>query len=78
MTGRDLIVYILENGLENEPVVKNGKIIGFMTISEVASKMNVGLPTISVWILQGRLDHIKIGGAIYIPANFKLKEIKND
>ena len=39
MTGRELIVYILENGLENEPIFKNGKPIGFITHKAYVSKM---------------------------------------
>lgn len=69
MTGRDLIIYILSNGLENEPIVKDGKLIGFMTVEEAATKMNVGVATIRVWIYQRRLDCITLGNVIYIPAN---------
>ena len=71
MTGRDLIIYILENGLENEPVFKNGKFIGFVTADEVALKTNVGLATVHAWIHQDRLDSVLIKDGIYIPANFK-------
>ena len=39
MTGRELILYILENGLENEPVIKNGTFVGFMTVTQAAEKM---------------------------------------
>ena len=46
MTCRELIIYILENNLEDEPVFKNGKFIGTMTISEAAAKLNVGSATI--------------------------------
>ena len=69
MTGRDLILYILSNGLENEPIVKDGKLLGFMTVDEAAAKMHVGAATIHVWIYQRRLNYISIGDAIYIPAN---------
>lgn len=31
MTGRDLILYILMNNLEDEPVFEEGKFIGFVT-----------------------------------------------
>lgn len=72
MTGRDLIMYILSNGLENEPIVKDGKLIGFMTVDEAAAKMNVGNATILVWIFQNRLSHILIGDNFYIPTNSKL------
>ena len=67
MTGRDLIIYILSNGLENEPIVKDGKLIGFMTVEEAATKMNVGSATIVVWVLQRRLPFVSIGESIYIP-----------
>jgi hypothetical protein len=72
MTGRDLIIYILKNNLENEPVFKEGKFIGYMTAQEVAGKANVGVATVCAWIQQGWLDCVIIGGNIYIPANFKL------
>lgn len=70
MTGRELILYILENGLEGEPVFKNGKFVGFITAGEVAAKLNVGLPTVYVWISQKKLDGILVGDTMYIPANF--------
>lgn len=69
MTGKDLIMYILENNLENEPVAKNGKLIGFMTVSEVAVKMNVSFPTVLVWANQGMLDGIQIGGKTFFPVS---------
>lgn len=69
MTGRDLIIYILSNGLEDEPIVKDGKLVGFMTVEEAACKMRVGVATIHVWIYQRQLDYISIGNTIYIPAN---------
>lgn len=71
MTGRDLILYILSNGLENEPIVKDGKLIGFMTVDETAAKMNVGTATVFVWVWQKRLPYISIGDVIYIPANIE-------
>ena len=71
MTGRDLILYILSNGLENEPIVKDGKLVGFMTIDEAAAKMNVGSATICVWLWQKQLPYVAIGDTIYIPINSK-------
>lgn len=72
MTGRELILYILENGLEDEPVFKDGKFIGFITAGEAAVKLNVGVPTIYVLVSQRKLDGIFINGTMYIPANFEL------
>ena len=75
MTGKDLIIYILQNNLENEPVFQRGKFIGFVTAGEVAEKLNVGVATVYVWVYQKRLDGILIGGTLYIPADFELREV---
>lgn len=74
MTGRDLIIYILQNGLEDEPVFKDGKFIGFMTAIEVAEKMNVGVATIFTWWGHGMIDGVVCGGTLYIPVNFTLSK----
>ena len=69
MTGRDLILYILANGLEDKPVFEDGRLIGFMTLDEAAVKFEVGAATVRVWINEGMLYGIKIGEEIYIPAD---------
>lgn len=66
MTGRELIVYILKNGLEDEPVFKDGKFIGFITVAEAAGKMNVGTATIEAWAALGMLDSINVVEGVYI------------
>lgn len=71
MTGRELILYILSNNLEDEQVFKDGRFIGFVTMSDVAKKTNVGLATVCAWVSQGRLDSVAIKDGIYIPANYK-------
>lgn len=73
MTGRELIVYILENGLENQPIFDDGRFIGFITADEAAIQFNVGLATIKKWINDGLLEGIRIGEQIYIPANAVLR-----
>lgn len=73
MTGKDLIIYILTNNLENELVFDNGRFIGFITVGEAAAKMNVGIATIHAWIIQGCIDSVQIGSEVLIPANFELK-----
>ena len=77
MTGRDLIIYILSNGLEDEPVYKNGRFIGFLTAGEVAEKMHVGTATVGAWMNRGMLDGIRVDAGIYIPADFKLPDQVN-
>ena len=49
MTGRELILYILQNKLENEVVVKNGFCIAILDEKEAAVKFNVGIATIKAW-----------------------------
>lgn len=68
MTGRDLIVYILQHGLEDEPVFENGKFIGFLTIGEAAERMMVGEATVRAWVELGMLDGVRPTCDIYIPA----------
>jgi hypothetical protein len=70
MSGRELIIYILTNNLEDEPVFKDGRFMGFMTAVEAADKANVGLATMYTWISQGLVDCIVVGGLVYIPSNF--------
>jgi hypothetical protein len=69
MTGRDLIVYILENKLEDAPVFKDGKLLGFMNVEEAAVKYEVGIATVKLWFRLGMLRGIVIGEEIYIPAD---------
>lgn len=71
MTGRDLILYILSNNLEDEPLYKDGKILGFMNEAEAAVKFNVGVTTIRIWYRLKILEGVKIGEALYFPANAK-------
>lgn len=71
ITGKDLILYILQHDLENEEVFKDGKFLGFMTEEEAAEKFGVGTATIDAWVAFGMLEHIQIGDALLIPANAK-------
>lgn len=70
MTGRDLIIYILNNNLENEPVFKNGKLLGFKTINEVAVENGVGCETVKVWTQLDMVPHINLIAPILIPATY--------
>lgn len=66
MTGRELIMYILENNLENERVFKDGKMIGLITISEAAVKFDVGESTIKAWVHTGFIKSVILGEVVYI------------
>ena len=69
MTGRDLIIHILNNNLEDEPIFSNGHFMGFMTVTEAAKKYAVGEHTIKTWYATGRLKFFAIGEMIFIPIN---------
>lgn len=71
MTGRDLIVYILTNHLENAEI-RNGKLMvsgnDFMKDEQVASILGVGMATIRVWYENDYFEGAcKEDRVIYIP-----------
>lgn len=70
MTGRELIVFLLKNNLEDEEI---GDILSqwFMSEVEAAEKFNVGLSTIEAWFNHKQIDGIKIGSTIYISKSTK-------
>lgn len=71
MTGRDLIVYILKNHLEDELIFENGTFIGLMNENQMANKFGVGAATIRVWYFQGKIDGYLIGDSIFFPTDTK-------
>ena len=68
MTGRELIIYILENNLEEQLVYENGKILGLLDTYDVAAKLGVGPATVNAHIDMGNLQNIKLGGRTYCSA----------
>lgn len=71
MTGRELIIFILQNNLEDEVVIKNGVFIGFMDENEAAAKFSVGPATIKAWHARGLLHGFKVNNTLYF---FKTEE----
>lgn len=66
MTGRELIIYILQNNLEDELVFEDGKFIGMMTVDEVATLYNVGNATVKAWLDIGLLKGCTVKEGVYI------------
>ena len=67
MTGRELIMYILENHLEDEPVFQNGTFVGYVSDVKFAEILGVGVATVRAWIMMGRIkDASMIGDAMFI------------
>ena len=67
MTGKELIIYILQNNLENEEIFKGGVLVGFMDEHEAAINYGVGVETVKLWYKRGLLNGTEIGNHIYFP-----------
>lgn len=65
MTGKELILFILQNDLENEIIVKDGVFVWLMSEEEAAVKFEVGVATIKAWYTCGMLEGSKIGDHLY-------------
>ena len=65
MTGKELILYILQNNLENTIVLQDGFFVGFMTEEEAAVKFGVGTATIRGWYYTNMLKGTQIGDSLY-------------
>ena len=78
MTGKELILYILENDLENEVVIKDGVFIWLMDEKEAAVKFDVGVATIRAWYVCGQLDGTKIGDHLYFLRNVKDPRVREN
>lgn len=71
MTGKELIIYILQNNLENEEILKDGRFIGFITEEEAAVKFDVGLGTIRAWYMMGYIKGTMDGDKLFLFSNIK-------
>lgn len=72
MTGRDLIIYILTNNLEDQPVFLDKGFLNLLSESEAAVKTQVGTATIRAWFEMGLIDGVKVGDELYIVPSEKL------
>ena len=66
MKGRDLIIYILENHLEDEDVLSDLKKLGLYSVREVAALNNVSGATVKAWCSFGRYNYTTIDDRMYI------------
>ena len=61
MTGRELIVFIMQNKLEDKVILE------LMSEAEAAAKFDVGVATIRVWYEYGYITGgLNIGGTLYL------------
>lgn len=69
MTGRELIIHILQNNLEDKEVFENGRLLDFITDGEAAAKLGVGVQTIRLWVARDKIPGVIFDTPCYIPAN---------
>ena len=69
MTGRELIIYILTNGLEDEPIHVDKESLKFLSVDEAAVKFGVGSATVKTWFKLGVIEGFRMGDKIYISPN---------
>ena len=60
MTGRELIIYILQNNLEDEVVIDTE------SAEEVALHYGVGVSTVKAWYELGQINGIKVNDTLYL------------
>lgn len=61
ITGRELIMLILENRAENEVFLT------LLSEEELAVQFKVGVATIRVWETLGKIHGLEIGDSLYFP-----------
>ena len=71
MTGRELIIHILSNGLEESDISEL-----FVSESEAADRLNVGIATIKAWYELGLIKCININGVTYVLPNKTLSQFE--
>ena len=65
MTGKELILYILQNNLEDTVVLDGCVFLGFITEDEMAVKFDVGVETVRAWYQCRMIEGSKIGDSLY-------------
>ena len=67
MTGRDIMLFILSNHLEDEVIFGNLELSSlFMTVEEAAAKFHVGIASINIWCNSGWLPYYSKDATRYI------------
>ena len=67
MTGRDIILFILSNHLEDELIFGDLELSSlFMTVEEAAAKFHVGTASINIWCNSGWIPYYNKDAIRYI------------
>ena len=71
MTGRELIIFVMENHLEDVTIFDGNMLPGLMTLEEAAVKWHSGRNTVEALFEMGKLPGVVIDEKIYIHENTK-------
>lgn len=66
MTGRELIILILQNNMEDMVIFEDGKIPGLLTALEAAAKWNTGQYSVYAAYKNKQIRGVWIGDELYI------------
>ena len=66
MTGKDLIIYILQNNLVDKDISEISPYLHTISVEEAAIRCDVGPATIESAFNMGLVDGIKVDDTIYI------------
>lgn len=68
MTGRDLIMFILDNHLEDTIIVAdyNGNFPGLISVESAAARWNTGPATVKALYFTGKIKGTEINNTVYI------------
>ena len=66
MTGRELIIFILDRHLEDTVLFEDGKIPGYLTVEEAAIKIGTGVETVKALYKREALKGFTLGDTIFI------------
>ncbi len=69
MTGRELIIFIVTNHLEDEYIIENGVFPGFITVEEAAVMWHTGRAIIKGLYKRNKVKGLVVDGEIYIYKN---------
>ena len=73
MTGKELIIYILENNLESSPVFEDDTFVGFVPAGRAAEELDIGLASLWIMLELYDVDYIEVNGDVYLPFDYKSK-----
>lgn len=71
MTGRELIMFILENHLEDVECLTDDKLPGFIAVEEAAVRWGCGPHTVMALTEMKKIPGVKFGEKFYIPEDTK-------